>query len=148
MYEVFYASRQEIFHSVGFSAAHKDRVLNQGRRRGMQFPNYFPSILPSPDHTAQPQSTYEVARQREILLFLRRRQMFLGGRQNALICAHGPSKGTPNPKPKQDPRLARFAPAVHTPSSAMTPTGWLGQHALQHFGYCSHSTMIYRLDEL
>ena len=111
------------------SAAHKDRVLNQGRRRGMQFPNYFPSILLSPDHTAQPQSTYEaVAWQRKILLFLGRCQMFLGRRQNALIRAHGPSKKTPSPKPKQDPRLARFAPAVHTPSSAMTPTGWLGQH--------------------
>ena len=72
MAEVFNSDRSEVIHSVVFNAAHKDRILNQGRRRGMQFPywlevcpkQYFPSIWHSPDHTAYPQTRYEiVARQ-------------------------------------------------------------------------------------
>ena len=66
MYEVFNSPRTEAHHSVVFNAAHKDRILNQGRRRGMQFPywvevmskQYFPNIWTSPDHTAYPQSRY------------------------------------------------------------------------------------------
>ena len=60
MVEVFNAPRTEIFHSVVFCASHKDRILSQGRRRGMQFPywiefmskQYFPDIFLAPDHPA------------------------------------------------------------------------------------------------
>ena len=54
------APRKEVYHSVVFGSAHKDRILSQGRRRGMQFPywvevvsrQYFPHICNSPDHPA------------------------------------------------------------------------------------------------
>ena len=60
MREVFLAPRKEVYHSVVFGSAHKDRILSQGRRRGMQFPywvevvsrQYFPHICNSPDHPA------------------------------------------------------------------------------------------------
>ena len=72
MAEVFNSDRSEVFHSVVFNIAHKDRILNRGRRRGMQFPywlevcskQYHTSIWYSPVRTAYPQSKYElVARQ-------------------------------------------------------------------------------------
>ena len=59
MKEVFCAPRSEICHSVVFGSAHKDRILSQGRRRGMQFPYwvetmskmYYPELFHQ-NHTA------------------------------------------------------------------------------------------------
>ena len=52
MQEVFAANREDPYHSVVFGSAYKDRILSQGRRRGMQFPywlevsakRYFPTF--------------------------------------------------------------------------------------------------------
>ena len=52
MHEVFNSSRSEAHQPVAFNTAHKDRIFNQGRRRGMQFPywvevmtkQYFPTF--------------------------------------------------------------------------------------------------------
>ena len=41
MKEVFLAPRSEICHSVVLCQAFKDRILAQGRRRGMQFPYWL-----------------------------------------------------------------------------------------------------------
>ena len=59
MREVFTQPRTDITHSVVFGSAFKDRILSQGRRRGMQFPywievmckRYFPKEF-AQDHTA------------------------------------------------------------------------------------------------
>ena len=53
--QVFMAPRTEPTHSVVFTAAFKDRILAQGRRRGMQIPywlevltkRFFPAVLGS-----------------------------------------------------------------------------------------------------
>ena len=66
MKEVFLSDMSDIPHSVVFNASYKDRIHNQGRRRGMQFPywvevvskEYFPDIYNSPDHTAFGPSKY------------------------------------------------------------------------------------------
>ena len=58
--EVSLALRSEICHSVVFCSAFKDRILAQGRRRGMQFPywlevvskQYYPAEFNQPNHTA------------------------------------------------------------------------------------------------
>ena len=60
MKEVYLAPRAEPVHSVVFAAAHKDRIINQGRRRGMQFPywvevtaqQHYPDLCTS-DHTSR-----------------------------------------------------------------------------------------------
>ena len=57
MKEVYNASMEDPMHSVVFASCHKDRILYQGRRRGMQFPywieitakRYYPGLL---DHNA------------------------------------------------------------------------------------------------
>ena len=61
MIRVFNAPREEPFHNVVFCAAHKDRILATGRRRGMQFPYWLETIAKNnypeewlPDHTATP----------------------------------------------------------------------------------------------
>ena len=93
MQEVFLSDMSEISQSVVFNAAYKDRIHNQGRRRGMQFPcwvevvskQYFPDIYHSPDHTAFGPSKYA-----SIVRVLR--NPLLGRRQSAPTRAHGPSK--------------------------------------------------------
>ena len=59
MKELFNAPRREIFHSVVFCAWHKDRILSQGRRRGMQFPywielNYVQTVFSNPVQHPRP----------------------------------------------------------------------------------------------
>ena len=58
MKEVYNAPMEDPMHSVVFASCHKDRMLYQGRRRGMQFPywievtakRYYPGLL---DHNAR-----------------------------------------------------------------------------------------------
>ena len=58
MKEVYNAPMEDPMHSVVFASCHKDRILYQGRRRGMQFPywievtakRYYPGLL---DHNAR-----------------------------------------------------------------------------------------------
>ena len=52
LHEVFNSPREEVHHSVVLCSSYKDRILFQGRRRGMQFPywvevtckQYFPDL--------------------------------------------------------------------------------------------------------
>ena len=93
MREVYLASRKEPYHTVVFCSAHRDRILAQGRRRGMQFPywleviskRYFPNLFHS-DHTALG----------PILSMLKSpvhcRNLKVGRRQSACESAHGQSK--------------------------------------------------------
>ena len=68
MVELFQADLTQPIHSVVFSSAFKDRIISQGRRRGMQFPYWLEVTtkrthpeLWKPDHTARnPQHKYVV----------------------------------------------------------------------------------------
>ena len=51
---VFQSDMQDPIHNVVFNSPYKDRILNQGRRKGMQFP-YWIEVMSQryfPDHTA------------------------------------------------------------------------------------------------
>ena len=66
MKEVFLSDMSDIPHSVVFNAAYKDRISNQGKRRGRPVPywvevmasQYFPEVYHSKDHTALGPSKY------------------------------------------------------------------------------------------
>ena len=95
--EVFQRDRTYPTHSSIFCSAYKDRIVAQGRRRGMQFPywidittrRHFPQFK---DHTALSPNLHEryrvIARLVQIPLLRRRRS-----EQNK--CAQGPSQRNP-----------------------------------------------------
>ena len=132
MREVFTQPRTEITHSVVFGSAYRDRILSQGRRRGMQFPywievmckRYFPREF-GEDHTALgPHFKYS-----QIAKLMR--NPFLGWRQSAQTRAHGHSKKNPYPanptsyKPSRAKALNPIMPIPLHPNKSLPSKPYL-----------------------